>query len=200
MAEAISGVLQKQMDGSVGGGAEKMAQNAQQNGRSFESVMQEGNSQNTDSINQFGKLNDPKMEQLRVDLLNQKQMQVPAAKRQDLINRANNVPPGQPNVTAILPEVLDTKSGLNNFSQILARAAEQTGGIAKNSGITGIFQGIENQYASTMTAFNSAQNMSQGQLLVMQARLYQVSQHVDVLSKVVDQMTGGVKTVLNTNI
>jgi hypothetical protein len=37
-------------------------------------------------------------------------------------------------------------------------------------------------------------------LLGLQARLYQVAQHVEVVSKVIDQVTGGVKTILNTNI
>ena len=43
-------------------------------------------------------------------------------------------------------------------------------------------------------------NLSPGELLALQARLYQVSQHIEVMSKVVDQMAGGIKTVLNTNV
>ena len=46
----------------------------------------------------------------------------------------------------------------------------------------------------------SDKDLSSGELLGLQARLYQVSQHIDVMSKVVDQMTSGIKTILNTNV
>jgi hypothetical protein len=39
-----------------------------------------------------------------------------------------------------------------------------------------------------------------GELLGLQARLYQVSQQVEVMSKVIDQVTGGIKTILNTTV
>ena len=46
----------------------------------------------------------------------------------------------------------------------------------------------------------SDRDLSTGELLGLQARLYQVSQHIEVMSKVVDQVTGGIKSILNTNI
>jgi hypothetical protein len=58
----------------------------------------------------------------------------------------------------------------------------------------------QSDWAGIEKIFMSGKNLSQSELLFLQARLYQVSQHVDVMSKIIDQMTGGVKTILNTNI
>ncbi len=55
------------------------------------------------------------------------------------------------------------------------------------------FSQTENEWLKLDNIMRSDKELSQGELLGLQARLYQVSQHIDVLSKVVDQMTGGVK-------
>ncbi len=59
---------------------------------------------------------------------------------------------------------------------------------------------VEDKWKEVEGIMNSKDSLSQGQLLALQARLYQVSQHIEVMSKVVDQMAGGIKTVLNTNV
>ena len=66
--------------------------------------------------------------------------------------------------------------------------------------LAGRFTQVENEYKAVEDIMKSDKSLSQGELLALQARLYQVSQHIEVMSKVVDQMAGGIKTVLNTNI
>jgi flagellar hook-basal body complex protein FliE len=43
-------------------------------------------------------------------------------------------------------------------------------------------------------------DLSQGDLLVMQAMVYKAAQSTETMSKVVDQVTGSFKTILNTNV
>ena len=68
------------------------------------------------------------------------------------------------------------------------------------SDLGGKFVQLENEYKGVEAIMTSSKNLSPGELLALQARLYQVSQHIEVMSKVVDQMAGGIKTVLNTNV
>lgn len=184
MAEFISGVMQKQLGGNAAG-MEKQSQTAQNGGRSFESVMQKNTQPaSTDAVNQPGKLADPKLESQRVDLM----------------QRYQNLPEGVPKVTAIFPEYLDTKTRMSSFKTILNQAIGSNGNNPQATDIKGRFSQVENEWLQVDKMMRSDKDMSQGEMLGMQARLYQVSQHIDILSKVVDQMTSGVKTILSTNV
>jgi hypothetical protein len=66
--------------------------------------------------------------------------------------------------------------------------------------LRGRFGQIETEWNQVEAIMRSNKDLSTSELLGLQARLYQVTQHVEVLSKVVDQVTGGVKTILNTNV
>jgi hypothetical protein len=68
------------------------------------------------------------------------------------------------------------------------------------SGLRDYMKRTENMYGDVVSMMNSNKDLRPGELLTLQARMYMISQHIDVMSKVVDQMTGGIKTVLNTNI
>lgn len=186
MSDVISGIVQKQITSNVAG-AEKQLPQQSQSGRSFESILQNGNrqageAQPNQAVSSIS--GDKKLEGMRADLT----------------NRLNNLPDGAPSVTAILPEFLDTKTSMSGFKKLLNEA--MSGGLNNNQtqGVIGKFTDIEKESKALDAIMRSDKNLSQGELLGLQARLYQVSQHIDVLSKVVDQMTGGVKTVLNTNV
>ena len=108
----------------------------------------------------------------------------------------------QPNVdqnkyNQMLPEWMTTQTRMGMLK-------DAYGNIPKTSKVTndlgGKFIQIENEYKGVEAIMTSSKNLSPGELLALQARLYQVSQHIEVMSKVVDQMAGGIKTVLNTNI
>ncbi len=186
MSDAISGIVQKQV-GSNMPGMEKQASQTNQGGRSFENILQNGGQQTTGTQSNHSipsVTNDPKLNAMRIDLT----------------NRLNSLPQGVPSTTAILPEFLDTKTSMSGFKKLLSEA--MNGGLNKeqSQGVLGKFTGIEKESNELDAIMRSGKDLSQGELLGLQARLYQVSQHIDVLSKVVDQMTGGVKTVLNTNV
>ncbi len=97
---------------------------------------------------------------------------------------------------AIPTELLDSKSRMG----FLREAFDKLGSDKAASGFQGKFLQMESDYKQVEAIMSSDKNLSPGELLALQARLYQVSQHIEVMSKVVDQMAGGIKTVLNTNV
>lgn len=186
MSDLIGGILQKQMGG--GAGLEKQqAQQSQNGGRSFENHLQKNDGQqntfNSES-QAVNRVSDPKLESMRVDL----------------ISRYQNLPDGVPKVSAVMPEFLNTKTRMSAFNDILNKAIGSTGNTKQATDLKGRFSQVEGEWAKLDGIMRSDKELSQGELLGLQARLYQVSQHIDVLSKVVDQMSSGVKMILNTNV
>jgi hypothetical protein len=154
-------------------------QNAQTPKRSFETV-----------------LNSPKevkpepaiTENVRTDQLEQL--------RSDLIKRLDKLSTDSPFHNNLLTEVLDTRTRFG----LLKEAMIGINSPGKTSDIKGRFAQIENEWYQLEGIMKSDKDLSTGELLGLQARLYQVSQHIEVLSKAVDQVTNGIKTVLNTNV
>ena len=109
--------------------------------------------------------------------------------------KQNNQDPSKFN--KMLPELMDSKTRLG----MLKEAYSKIGDTSKvTSDLSGRFTQVESEYKQVEAIMNSDKNLSTGELLALQARLYQVGQHIEVMSKVVDQMAGGIKTVLNTNV
>lgn len=181
MSEFVTGIVQTQLEVEGTGAKQQLTPNTQ-NGRSFENVLQENGS--PDLGEPTTRLEDPKLE----------------SRRQELIERYQNLPEGVPKLTAILPDYLDTKAKFSDFRSYLNEAVKSVGSMPKGSGVQGTFSAVEEKWMNLTGVMQSGKDLSQGELLALQAGLYQVSQHIEVLSKVVDQMTSGVKTVLNTNI
>ncbi|MCU0238028.1 MAG: hypothetical protein MUC29_01185 [Pyrinomonadaceae bacterium] len=103
------------------------------------------------------------------------------------------------------PEVNDMLKGMLRFESTgdLLKAAVSGGKmnlVDGQSNILSMLKSTQTEWQGIEKIFMSGKNLSQSELLLLQAKLYQVSHHVDVMSKVIDQMTGGVKTILNTNI
>jgi hypothetical protein len=59
---------------------------------------------------------------------------------------------------------------------------------------------LSSRSEAMMRELSAGRNMTQGELLVMQALVYKAAQSTEVLSKVVDQVTGSIKTILSTNV
>jgi hypothetical protein len=115
----------------------------------------------------------------------------------ELAERFKQTNQNQNNFNKMMPELLDSKSRLG----MLREAYSKIGDTSKvTSDLSGRFTQVENEYKQVEAIMNSDKNLSTGELLALQARLYQVGQHIEVMSKVVDQMAGGIKTVLNTNV
>jgi hypothetical protein len=115
----------------------------------------------------------------------------------ELANRFKEQNQNQSNFNKMMPELLESKSRLG----LLKDAYGKIGDTSKvTSDLSGRFVQVESEYKEVEAIMRSDKNLSTGELLALQARLYQVGQHIEVMSKVVDQMAGGIKTVLNTNV
>jgi hypothetical protein len=115
----------------------------------------------------------------------------------DLAQRFGQNPADKTKTNMMLPELMDSKTRLG----MLKEAYSKLGNTSKvTNDLSGRFTQVETEYKQVESIMRSDKNLSPGELLALQARLYQVSQHIEVMSKVVDQMAGGIKTVLNTNV
>jgi len=189
MGDIVSGVIQKQVSSNTPGMEKQLLQQSQ-NGGSFENVLQNGTQQTAQTQN-------PQSLPAENNITNDKRLD---AMRLDLTERINNLPDGVSKTTAILPEFLDVKTRASWFKDYLNK--EMSSGLNTNQSkdLMGRFTNVEQEINNVNSIMSSNKELSQGELLGLQARLYQVSQHIEVLSKVVDQMTGGVKTILNTKV
>lgn len=180
MTEAISGIVQQVVQQSVSN--QQTGQTAAGGKtRSFESY-----------LNQNDKPNNTEPTGTGNQTLQQKVDDIQNALSGKLQNIGNvNKDPG-----AIPTELLDSKSRMG----FLREAYDKLGSDKAASGFQGKFLQVESDYKQVEAIMTSDKNLSPGELLALQARLYQVSQHIEVMSKVVDQMAGGIKTVLNTNV
>jgi hypothetical protein len=187
MADPISGVVQGAISQALGG-AERQPSGRQAPGRSFESVLRQGGNNSTGAQQNASAAGQPptgvsgaQLEQMRINLM----------------QRIDHLAPGTPNIQALLPELIDSRTRLG----LLREAMNGMGGRTPHgTDLRGRFAQVENEWYQLEAIMKSSNDLSPGELLGLQARLYQVSQHVEVLSKVVDQVTGGIKTILNTNV
>lgn len=177
MSEALSGLVQQAFQQTLENQSVKQQTQTTQTKPSFESYLQKEQEQT------------PKTSGVEIDnKLNQMQMQLAEKIKQ---NKAERINPNE-----MPKELLDSKSRLS----LLKEAYSKMGETSVTSGFEGRLTQTEAEYKQVEAIMRSDKNLSQGELLALQARLYQVSQHIEVMSKVVDQMSGGIKTILNTNL
>jgi hypothetical protein len=185
MSDPVSGVMGNAMLQNVGAAAGKQPQQNGAGARSFENVLQNGSQQSSENAaglsgGQPSPVSGADLERMRVDLM----------------QRVGSLPPGSANVNALLPELIDTRTRLG----LLKEAMSGTGNTPKGTDLRGQMSKVEGEWNALEGVMKSGKDLSQGELLGLQARLYQVSQHVEVMSKVVDQLTSGIKTILSTNV
>lgn len=121
-----------------------------------------------------------RIERMRVELMNDYGRILPAGARRD----------------QLFPDFFNTRTRLG----LLKEAMSGVGGTGRGVDFLGRFGQLENRWKGVEQDMMSNRDLSTGELLGLQARLYQVSQHIEVMSKVVDQVTGGIKSILNTNV
>ena len=172
-----------------GGGAEPVKQQGG-SGRSFQSVLEGATAPNA-SDTAAGRKSDQlqvrtKTSGARIDQL-----------RLELMERTKHLPSDRESLERILPEMSGIPSRRNMLQEAMRGIKSPV--LAGNDFKT-ILSEIENRWLNVERIMTSDQNLSTGELLGLQARLYQVSQHVEVVSRVIDQVTGGIKTILNTNV
>jgi hypothetical protein len=115
--------------------------------------------------------------------------------RDELTRRLDRIPANK-SFNEMWPELLRTNTRMG----LLREAMKGIDNTPTGTNIKGLFGKVENEWFNLEQIMRSDKDLSSGELLGLQARLYQVSQHIDVMSKVVDQMTSGIKTILNTNV
>src|SRR5262249_34087150 len=116
--------------------------------------------------------------------------------RRELAKQINQIQSDVPPSGALLPQLVDSSSR----SQMLRDAMRGVNRTPTGADLKQSFGRVESEWFQIEKLIKSDRELSDGELLGLQARLYQVGQHIEVMSKVVDQMVGGVKTVLNTNL
>jgi hypothetical protein len=164
-----------------------------QNSRTFESYLQQDTKTQSDDKSATQPVEKTPEPKTSGSEMQQKLDQMEA----ELAERFKQTNQNQGNFKKMMPELLDSKSRLS----MLKEAYGKIGDTSKvTSDLSGRFRQVETEYKQVEAIMNSDKNLSTGELLALQARLYQVGQHIEVMSKVVDQMAGGIKTVLNTNV
>lgn len=173
---AISSSVMQQVAGA------SRQQQQQGGGRSFESVLQGGGKSGVTELSnplaQPTQISGAELEKMRVDLM----------------HRIEKIPAGGNKVGALLPELIDSRTRLGLLKEAMAGAKGQ------HVDLNGRLSQVESEWYQIEGVMKSDRDLSTGELLGLQARLYQVSQHIEVMSKVVDQVTSGIKTILNTNV
>ena len=194
MSDMISGVAGQLFQQIL----EKQTLNQQpqtQTNRSFESYLQQDTKTQTDDktatqTQSIEKTQNPTTS--GADM--QKKLDQMEAELADRFKQQNQ---DQGKINKMMPDLLDSKTRLG----MLKEAYSKIGDTSKvTNDLSGRFTQVESEYKQVEAIMQSDKNLSSGELLALQARLYQVGQHIEVMSKVVDQMAGGIKTVLNTNV
>lgn len=181
MGESISGVISQQLQQTQGNQALKQDP-PQTKGKSFESHLQDKAGGDQTRTEKPVTETSAKLEQIQAEL--QKKTQAPES--------------DPAKMTEMLRGIMGDGGGRMSMLKEAYNKLGKTGAVP--SDLRGNLINTEQEWNAVQQIMSSDKNLSQGELLALQQRLYMVSQHVEVMSKVVDQMAGGIKTVLNTNI
>jgi hypothetical protein len=183
MSNAVSEVLSQAIQQSANSGINKQPAPT----KSFEAVLQDG-SVRPRTVDEKGPAKSEKTESVSGASLEQL--------RTELTKRLNQIPNANKSFDEIWPELLRTRTRMG----LLREAMQGVDKSPTGTNLKGLFGRVEGEWYGLEQIMKSDKDLSSGELLGLQARLYQVSQHIDVMSKVVDQMTSGIKTILNTNV
>lgn len=115
--------------------------------------------------------------------------------RLELMKQLSQMPTDE-SLNKVIPELMNDSSR----SRLLREAMKGLGYETDANRLSERFGQVESEWYQIERIMKSDDKLSPGELLGLQARLYQVTQHVELISRVVDQMNNGVKTILNTNV
>lgn len=192
MSEITSGIVNQIFQQTLENQTQKQQQPQTSGKRTFESYMQEMQEARQNEQQQQQQPQ-PKTTTSGVEM-QQKLEQMQA----ELAQKLGQNPADKSKMNTMMSDMLRDN---NTRLGMLKEAYSKLGNTSKvTNDLPGRFTQVEMEYKQVEAIMRSDKNLSPGELLALQARLYQVSQHIEVLSKVVDQMAGGIKTVLNTNV
>lgn len=194
MSEMISGVAGQLLQQILEKQSLNQQPNQTPNNRTFESYLQQDDpasiQDKTKPVESSEKIQTPTTSGAEM----QKKLDAMEAELSSRFKQGNQ---NQTDFKQMMPELLDSKSRLGLLKEAYAKIGNPSNA---TSNLSGRFTQVEMEYKEVEAIMRSEKNLSPGELLALQARLYHVSQRIEVMSKVVDQMAGGIKTVLNTNV
>ena len=192
MSDFISGMVGQVMQQALQNPVAKQQQSpVATEKRSFESVLQQQQDKTISS--ETNTIQNPTTKTTSGTELSQKMQELESQLSQKI--NSNNV--DQSKYSKMLPEWMNTDTRMGMLKDAYSNIPNTK---KVTSDLGGRMAQVEGEYKDVEAIMHSNKNLSPGELLALQARLYQVSQHIEVMSKVVDQMAGGIKTVLNTNV
>jgi uncharacterized coiled-coil DUF342 family protein len=202
MSDMISGVAGQLLQQILENQSAKQQPQQTSGGRSFESYLQQDAKTQTPTADkttvtttqQVDKPQQPTTTTTTSGAEMQKKLDEMEAQLAERFKQQNK---DQNRINQMLPELMDSKTRLGMLREAYSKIGDTS---RVTSDLSGRFVQVENEYREVESIMRSDKNLSTGELLALQARLYQVGQHIEVMSKVVDQMAGGIKTVLNTNV
>lgn len=192
MSDFISGMVGQVMQQALQNPAAKYQQQpVATEKRSFESVLQQQQDKTISS--ETNTIQNPTTKTTSGTELSQKMQELETQLSQKI--NQNNV--DQNKYSKMLPDWMNTETRMGMLKDAYSNIPNTQ---KVTSDLGGRMVQVEGEYKAVEDIMHSSKNLTPGELLALQARLYQVSQHIEVMSKVVDQMAGGIKTVLNTNV
>lgn len=192
MSDIISGLVGQVLQQTLQNPAVKQQQQqppVSSEKRSFESYLQQQEKTNTDSTT----IQNPATQTTSGADMSRKLEEL----QTQLSQKINPNGIDQNKYNQMMPEWMNTQTRMGMLQEAYSNIPNTS---KVTSDLSGRFTQVEGEYKAVEAIMTSSKNLSPGELLALQARLYQVSQHIEVMSKVVDQMAGGIKTVLNTNV
>lgn len=186
MSHLISGVTNNVASQLIKGASQQLQQN-QTSGRTFESVLQKSGTRAHENLNAGRSTRPTQAPEAQIEPL-----------RAELARGYERQAIGNSKLEPHRAELIDTRTRQELLRTILDGATRE-----KRQGVQEFFAQVEKDYHvsdATLKELRMRKDLSQGELLIMQADIYKMAQRIEVMSKVVDQITSGIKAVLNTNI
>lgn len=94
------------------------------------------------------------------------------------------------------PELKTARANLTKLNVAVAKMPENKNSVSIRDSLSA----IETMYQQSARLIGGSKGMDLQSLLRIQSELYRMSENIDVLSKVVDQVTSGVKTIFQTQV
>lgn len=94
----------------------------------------------------------------------------------------------------------DLKSARGQLNNLTTAVNKIPGSAQDSSSIRNSLSSIETEFQKSAQLIKGSKSMDMQDLLKMQAQLYSMDQNIQLLSKVVDQTTSGVKTIFQTQV
>jgi hypothetical protein len=119
-----------------------------------------------------------------------------AANLESALRKSLSQTPSTNPSSVFAPQLGIARANLTKLSASVAKLPENKNSVSLRDSLST----IETMYQQTARLVGGSKGMDLQSLLKIQSELYRMSENIDVLSKVVDQVTSGVKTIFQTQV